>query len=355
MGNSVAPQQTPKTAQIRREAHEWVVAMERLNVSDTDRRRFEQWLDADARHAESYDRAITIREALGRLTFEDIDSDLRIAHQRLRANHEHVSPPGFFQNHKWIAGFGGAIAASVVLAVIWLRQPAVEDMSATEATVAARFGSAIGEQKTVALPDGTQALLDDQTELDIAFSATRRLVTVRSGSVFFAVAKDAQRPFHVTSGSLTAVALGTRFELQTSQAVHRVGVEEGEVEVRYPLVIGGRATAALATRSLGPGQAVAASPRDGLGRVERVPIINIGAWRNDRLVFRAATVAEFTANLNRRSSIPIVLHPGDDFSDLRIDGVFVGGDVEQLLLALTEMHPIEIDRSEPSVVLIRRH
>ncbi|MEM9530089.1 MAG: FecR domain-containing protein [Pseudomonadota bacterium] len=348
------PHQTSKSAQIRSEAHNWVVTMEALNVSDTDRRRFEQWLDADARHAESYDRAITIREALGRLSFEDIDSDLRIAHQRLGANRERLSPPRLFQKHKWMAGFGGAIAACALLAVILLRQPAVEDTPASEANLVANFGSAIGEQKTVALPDGTQASLDDRTELEIAFSDTKRIVAVRSGSVFFDVAKDAQRPFYVTSGSLTAVALGTRFEFQTSEAVHRVGVEEGAVEVRYPLVIGGRETAALATRSLGPGQAVAASPQDGLGRVEQVPIINIGAWRNDRLVFRAATIAEFAANLNRRSSIPIVLNPSDDFSDLRIDGVFVGGDVERLLLALTEMHPIEIDRSEPSALLVRR-
>ncbi|MEM1262846.1 MAG: FecR domain-containing protein [Pseudomonadota bacterium] len=339
---------------IRAEAHDWVVALEETPVSDTDRKRFELWLAADPRHVESYDRAITVSSAVSALSFDDIDCDVVASYQQARIGRLADATTTLRRTKTWAWGLGGMVAASITAAVMLL-QPPIENEPATAApAVVATYRSAVGEKSEVALPDGTVALLDGRTQLAIAFSAEKRQVTVQSGAAFFDVVPDSDRPFSVESGELTAVALGTRFDVRTTGLGFRVGVEDGEVEVRYPFTIGGKSTATTTVRSLRPGQTVAATLRNGLGDIEDVGLKGIAAWRNDRLVFKGATIAEFVADLNRRSTIPIALEPADSFSDFRIDGAFVANDVDRLLLALTEMHPVEIDRSDPTVLLIRR-
>lgn len=342
-----------KTEKIRTEAHDWVVALEELPVSDMDRKRFEQWLDADPRHAESYDRAVTVRSAIATLDFEDIDSDLRRSYQTIRTDSRLLRRLRFLRQPKWTMGAGGALAVALAIAAILLQPPNPPALS-SEPVVFASYESSVGERKEVTLPDGTITLLDGNTALAIEFSDDKRRITLQSGAAFFDVAADIDRPFSVESGNLSAVALGTRFDVRAGAQVYRVGVEEGEVEVRYPVTIGGRMTGVIDTRSLVPGQTVAATRRDGMGRTEQEDPANIAAWRYDRLIFRGATIAEFVANLNRRSTVTIALDPADTFSDLKIDGAFVGDDVDRFLLALTEMHPVEVDRSDPSVFLIRR-
>lgn len=353
MGKAMGSAKLSRAEKIRTEAHDWVITLEESPSSETDRKRFERWLDADPRHVESYDRAITVRSAIASLRIDDIDGDLRQSYQDFRSDRRSNRPRWILKKPTWTVGLAGAIAATVALAVVLLRAP-VTVHEAADPSEEMAYETAAGERVEITLPDGTIALLDGRTALAVIYSERKRRVLVQTGAAFFDVAPDTKRPFSVESEELSAVALGTRFDVRTSERGYRVSVEEGQVEVSYPVTIGSRVTRTIATRSLLPGQTVAATLRDGIGEVKQVDLSNIAAWRKDRLVFQDATVAEFVADLNRRSPTPIRLDPADTFSEFKIDGAFVGNDVDRLLLALTEMHPVEVDRSDSDTVLIRR-
>lgn len=353
MSDTTGPRKLSRAEKIRSEAHDWVVAMEEPPHNDTDRKRFERWLHADVRHVEAYDRAITVRAAVESLGLEDIDRDLRKEFLALKSETRPFVSTRPSSTSKWTVGLGGVFAASLSLVLVLLLTPTDVPPSLTLPVVSSHETS-IGEKKALELPDGTSVILDGNTEVSITFNDERRQVKLSSGAAFFDVAQDHERPFSVESGGLSAVALGTRFEVRTTGQGYRIGVEEGEVEVRYPITINGLSTGALSTKSLLHGQTVRATFQDGLGQIEDVDLGNIAAWRDDRFIFRSASLAEFVAELNRHSGVTIALDPADSFSDFEIDGSFVGADVDRLLLALTTMHPVEIDRSDPSIVLIRR-
>ena len=67
----------PETEKLLQASHDWMLRLEDPRATDEDRRRFQDWLDADPRHRDIYDRAITFREAFGRLSKDDFDDDLR--------------------------------------------------------------------------------------------------------------------------------------------------------------------------------------------------------------------------------------------------------------------------------------
>jgi transmembrane sensor len=83
----------------------------------------------------------------------------------------------------------------------------------------------------VTLPDGSQVNLGGRSKLSVDFTRNARDVRLESGEAFFAVQKDATRPFrvHVLDGVVTAV--GTAFDVRTTNDRVLVAVAEGTVQV----------------------------------------------------------------------------------------------------------------------------
>lgn len=73
-----------------------------------------------------------------------------------------------------------------------------------------------GRTCEITLEDGTIIWLNDESSLDFPehFSSTKREVTI-SGEAFFAVAKDAKRPFVVKGDGFETHVLGTQFNIKS--------------------------------------------------------------------------------------------------------------------------------------------
>lgn len=122
-----------------------------------------------------------------------------------------------------------AAAAAVVLSVTW----ALRDITTTTAP---------GESRQVTLADGSQVRLSGSTTIEHARWIRPALLGGGSrqvrldGVAFFDVAKDAARPFVVTTEHATVTVRGTRFNVVArgtgDMAATDVAVEEGVVEVR---------------------------------------------------------------------------------------------------------------------------
>ncbi|MEJ1972750.1 MAG: FecR domain-containing protein [Lacunisphaera sp.] len=119
----------------------------------------------------------------------------------------------------WTGGL--AAAAALVVAGLWFGHRPQQI-----ATVAA-------QRQTVTLTDGTVADLNARTSLSVSLSGSERRVRLASGEAYFAVARDAMRPFYVETPAGTVRVTGTHFNVRADDpATLEVTVLEGSVAVK---------------------------------------------------------------------------------------------------------------------------
>ena len=84
-----------------------------------------------------------------------------------------------------------------------------------------------GEQRQVALPDGSHIMLNTDTKLSVLISERTRSVSLDRGEAWFTVQHDEHRPFriHVANGSIHD--LGTEFIVKKVPEKVQVSVVEG--------------------------------------------------------------------------------------------------------------------------------
>jgi transmembrane sensor len=99
-----------------------------------------------------------------------------------------------------------------------------------------RIVTALGEQRSVALADGSQLELDSDSDARIAFTAGERRVILARGEARVTVAKDAERPFFVSTPQVTVKTLGTVFKVRTVKKQTDVTVLQGRVAILAPLI-----------------------------------------------------------------------------------------------------------------------
>ncbi|XHS79305.1 FecR domain-containing protein [Burkholderiaceae bacterium UC74_6] len=240
-----------------------------------------------------------------------------------------------------VAGLGAVFAVAALFAL----RPWVS---------AAVFETGIGEQRVVVLSDGSRMSLNTATRVRVDFSRARRGVQVLDGEALFEVAKDAQRPFVVQAANSEVVATGTEFMVRTAQDAAGTGkaitvtLVEGRVIVRDAQQ---RQTPVLA-------QPVAMVPGDRLQveqsasnaarrpshpvRLDRPGLEAALAWKRGEVVFDDVSLVDAVAEMNRYSTVPIIVASSAAQSSGRISGVFRTGDNLGFARAVARLHGLRI-------------
>jgi transmembrane sensor len=97
------------------------------------------------------------------------------------------------------------------------------------------FSTAVGQQSSIRLSDGTTMLLNAASNATVFYSMREREVYLARGEASFTVAHDADRPFLVRAGRRHRLqATGTRFDVRVvnPETVELI-VAEGQVTVLY--------------------------------------------------------------------------------------------------------------------------
>ena len=347
----MTPVEKTEREDILRAAHDWRFRLEAPDATEADRAAFAAWRAADPRHGDLYDYAVTFYHALGTLDAGDLDDDVlrRMPLEYLTQLRDRLACL-FEQTQYRLAAAGTALIVAAVVVTTLGRNP---DMIAKQ-PVLARYETAIGETEVVTLSDGTVITLGAASTVETAYSNAARQATLLAGAAFFDVAHKPGRPFSVEAGALEARVLGTVFDVSRSNDTVRVAVAEGEVEVSYPLLLNQKPTALRTRRSLTQGQQIAASVNNGLEPVRAINVAAIGAWRDDKLFYDGARLAELVADANRYSDARVIID-GDDktIANFRVRGSFNTRDTDAMLSTLADVYPVEIDRSEAGVIRIR--
>lgn len=126
-----------------------------------------------------------------------------------------------------------------------------------------------GSQQHLALPDGSEVWLNAASSIKYpgSFTGNTREVII-NGEAYFKVAKNKEKPFHVTAGELKVEVTGTEFNVMaySDEDTIRTTLFEGSVNV--------------SGRVLKPGEQAAMARTSGVVQIEKPNLDAVTGWRN---------------------------------------------------------------------------
>ena len=301
---------------VRDEAAQWFVRL-REPVSDVElRRQFQAWLDEHPQHRHEFEVLQSLWSA----------ADL-VPAARLRAMCE--TPPARHQRRTVLRY---AVAASVVAMALGL---GLFSTLNRPAPYTAEFSTATGERRQVALPDGSLVDLDSRSRIQVRFEKDRRGIELTEGEAMFSVEHDSNRPFVVETGSGKVTVTGTRFDVRRGSNETRVVVEQGSVKVQ------GRVAADNDFISLTAGLGTQVDAKGKVAPAYAVNPAELTAWRNGKLVFNDASLADVAEQVSRYRDKPLKVG-SPAVGNLRLTSVFKSDNTDALLKALPNILPVAI-------------
>lgn len=203
----------------------------------------------------------------------------------------------------------------------------------------AEFTTAIGEQETYTLRDGSTVALNTRSHVRLDWSDRYRDVYLERGEALFEVEKDPSRPFRVWTGASMVRAVGTRFNVYRSDRAVTVTVLEGRVEVT-PETTKPQAAPAPIALAAGEQTRIAGDAPIEKRQLER-PEKSI-AWQERRLEFERTPLSEVIAEFNRYHRTQLVLED-PALALKRINGTFDAADRASLVGFLEEFENVVIE------------
>ncbi|MBD9355585.1 FecR family protein [Methylomonas sp. EbA] len=208
------------------------------------------------------------------------------------------------------------------------------------------YYTAVGEQKTVTLADGSQVLLNTDTALTVAYSDTGRKLTLKHGQALFKVAADRNRPFEVATDTAVVKALGTVFEVLQQDHAARITVQEHAVGVK-----GLHAPDYPPDARIQEGQQAVYSAANGLQAAVAADPQQSAAWQRGKLVFKNQALADVVAELDRYFPGKIVISDAK-LAALRVSGVFPLADRAATLAMLQQILAVKISQITPWLTVL---
>jgi transmembrane sensor len=329
----VSPAAHPSTATESRfdEAAEWLY-LTQGDASVRNSPEFQDWLK-DPEHASAFEALLGCMEDLNR--FRDAPA---IQHMRRAAIARLESTP-----HPWRTRILAA-AAMVVFSIV-----GVSTFNKDAQTRS--FTTEVGSRRVVTLEDGSRISLDSDTGLTVHYSSTTRSVILEKGRGRFDVAHNAKRPFTVTVGNETVVAVGTAFEVEKLRNKTIVTLLQGRILIKDAEGNGTQQIDAKPPISLTAGEQMTKT-QDGKQVVDHINLDAETAWESGHLVFRGVTLQDAAEQVNRYAGNPILVDPS--ISGLKISGVFNAGDVGAFIKAVTAYFPISATTNANNAIVLNR-
>lgn len=210
---------------------------------------------------------------------------------------------------QWVSAF--AVMVLAVLCSYHRGEKQIRD-AFTDIVIEAPFSS----QSHILLPDSTEVWMNAGSRLTYSqgFGLQDRNIEM-SGECYFSVAKDASKPFVVTTPTLQVRVLGTKFNFRSypddGEAV--VSLEEGSVSLKNLLSEG-------AEHLLSPNQKAILDNRTGRLQIKAAQPDNHSAWVQGRLFFNDELLVDIVKELHRNYDVRI-----DIVSDSLLTQRFYGG------------------------------
>jgi transmembrane sensor len=327
---------------IRKQAADWFVEFRTAEPNERGRKAFLAWLKESPAHMAAYLEMAALWDQSGALNAQSRWS-LDTLLEEAKADHQNVVtldlPSGheagasFQRRTLWIRAVG--LAASLLLVVgaavgTWMY------------SLRDTYSTAVAEQRSIVLNDGSTVELNARSRLRIRFTAHERRVDLLDGQALFTVAKNASRPFVVASRGTLVRAVGTQFDVYSSSSGTTVTVLEGTVAV---------------TPEAAPSPALVNAGQQMLigleGRPKMVQPASPGvatAWTHRQLIFENTPLQDVATEFNRYNRRQLIIRD-PSLQAFAIDGVFASTDPAALVNFLKSRPGIHIRETDTDIIV----
>jgi transmembrane sensor len=326
-------------ALMAEQAAEWVIRLE--DGTSSERAEFAQWVTASPNHLAEFLNARATWEAMAGKAFDRVPETEALLTEL--AQGAPTNAPAALRFAQRRTGVRTALAASVAIlvvavgAIVWVTRLFDPEHAVYE--------TAVGEQATRNLPDGSTVVLNTRTRLHLNWSESSRDIHLDSGEALFDVARDPSRPFRVWTGGSVIRAVGTRFNVYRAGDGVTVTVLEGSVAIGESATVAGIQLAAGEQARIGVEKQIRTAR---LAQPSRAV-----AWQSRRLIFEGEPLSQVIAELNRYNEKPLELAE-PSLASKRIHGVFDARDRESLIKFLQAFEDVKVEDGHDGLIVRRR-
>jgi len=253
------------------------------------------------------------------------------------------------KSSRWLALAAAAAVAAIALmaAPEWRRlyfTPASAEIYATEA----------GQSRVVRLPDGSTVALAGGSRLLTALDGRSRALLLDRGQAYFEVARDPSRPFVVTAGGMRVTAVGTAFDVRTSNSGMVVSVAEGIVDIDDPAgadphsAVTARLPERITLRAQA-GQKVALN-RSEPPQVTPIDPATAASWQDGRLIFIREPLSAVLDSITRHTGRRLVI-ADPAVGELRYTGTVFQSQLQDWLRGLPTVFQVRVEDHADEVVI----
>lgn len=297
---------------VAHQAVSWLLEMQDGALSPARQQAWQQWLNGQSEHQRAWAHIQRVNQRLGGLSSP-------LAHATLGA----PKSAGRRQALKLLVllGVGGALGWSL------RDELPVQNLLAD-------YASGVGEQRKIALNDGSQLQLNTASAADVRFDGQGRLIRLLRGELLINAAADSRRLNLLSAeGRIDAGHGASRFNLRQFAGRSHLAVLTGSVQVipsghaGAPLVLQARQQVSFSNSAWDTVQPVDAGS---------------GAWADGMLVASRMRLADFLLELGRYRHGR--LKCDERVADLLISGSYPLADSERILDMLEVALPVKMQR-----------
>jgi transmembrane sensor len=309
------------------QAVDWFMKLRAQDVQVDELCRFQHWLDEDPGNARAYREICSSWSAVGQhASLPEImvgrRDALEDARRAVRGRWHRDKP-------RWMGLASAAALAGIAIVGVagfwWQNQTG-------------RYSTGVGERRTITLSDRSVVSLDARSRIRVSYRERERLISLEQGQVRFDVARDASRPFRVTAGSETVIALGTQFNVDIVERNVLVTMIEGHVAV-----VPDTPRSAVPQIELSTGEALHVRSDGQATRLARVDVERITAWQNGKIFFDNEPLASAAERVNRYA-VDEQIQVDPSAAQIRVSGIFNTGDASAFIEAVTSYFPVKAQR-----------
>ncbi len=292
----------------REEAAIWFFRQAHGALKADDRQRFDSWLSASPVHEKAYSETSVFVEGTDQYT----------RNPEMKAMYGHFLEKQTVQAKtvsSWLSGLFGvrpAFAFGAAAAFLLMVGATFYSLYAPVS-----YETAVGEQRTVELADGTVMTLNTGTRVSVAYRPGGRSINLKQGQAHFDVVKDEERPFTVEVEDSIVTVLGTAFDVyKKPEGNVLVSLLSGAVKVQQQQ----QGQILKVADETEPAAQVLLS-HAGISPVMRPDRVSVQAWQKRQFVVHDMPLADVVAEINRYTPNKIRLG-GEALHDIPVTGVF---------------------------------
>ena len=384
--DNVSALDEPKSVQAQASA--WLAKLDNDKPSSQDLQAFKRWVNEDEAHIVAFKKVAAAWDELNILT--RLPSLLEQKALQCKGQSKEQRKGRYKDRHKEQShkensaqpamptfGVGAysfrhiAVAATLVMGLMLGLQQTFN--SPQQAMV----WTAVGEQKTITLPDNSVVQLNTNSRIQFDYEGEVRAVYLHQGEAHFSVAKNPDRPFEVYAGTGLVRAIGTAFSVTLNDNSDEINVvvTEGVVEIAPEI------TPEILTPAIGPqtamvdalpsgAQVLADKPANRhqrvsagsaavfdsaevrtIEKIEEAEMLQLLAWQQGLLIFSGEPLEEVVAEISRYTDTKIIIK-SEDARALRIGGQFKVADTRAIFSALEKGFGLKADYATNNLVYL---